>query len=923
MNKEAKRANIYLLASAAELDMAARSLDAQEAACLTASQYLGYEVGVGHIYRDVCVGLERRCLGLDVRRRVAVAANSILSSRTRLTARGPVVLLEMRRAGVPVSSVETSGEVRKLRSILELFVSGLNVSDGNQDGNQGGLKMPQGQLRAKIYVRVSTMAQGEGTSLDTQESGCVKLAQEHGYTVFSEDVMREIASGADINRLQLSKLRRMVAASEVDALFVYTADRLARNPLDLLNLLQEFGDAGVVVRFVEGASGDSKEMRLIQFVTGFSADQERAKIRERTTRGKEALARAGIMPSGDGPGLYGYYYDPKLRRRVVIDAEAVVVVSAFQKFADGLSLYRIVGELNEKRIPAKRGGKWYPTTLRSMLQNSSYIGEDYWGKKRMVRVGSGKPKPVRVPKEDWIEIRDFTPPLVSKALFLKVQERLEDVQARVQGRNTGEYLLTSYAKCGWCGSAITGKTQSGGHRYYLCHASARRYRGDPRMCTAKHVRADWLEGLVWDLVVEAIRDPSKIIADLKLNVRTGEGDLGEEMGRLRREVSKCESEEFRLLELYRRGTVRLELLESQMAKLNALREDLLEQLGVLEEQQRLVEDVATADVRIREYCERLSESLDEMDFDGKRATMSAFGVKVVAVKGDAMVTAELDPGFVPNKDSSWSACAGGCRTGTWWWWPMAATPSASSCGIARVCQSRLSSSPNCARTRPGTSPRHRGGPARSGGPGVVGARLPSPTAVLDDPATQWIPYRATGSDGSTAMVELASGVALWYHGGPPRLPLRWVVIRYLEERRGPYALLCTDTEAEPLRILQWYLLRWQVEVTFEELRAHLGVETQRQWSERAIARTTPALFGLFSVVTLAADILIEQRGGMAPRTAAWYDKTSPSFADAIALVRRHLWVQQGTFMPSEREHESIKVPRLLYHRMLDTLAYAA
>ena len=91
----------------------------------------------------------------------------------------------------------------------------------------------------------------------------------------------------------------------------------------------------------------------------------------------------------------------------------------------------------------------------------------------------------------------------------------------------------------------------------------------------------------------------------------------------------------------------------------------------------------------------------------------------------------------------------------------------------------------------------------------------------------------TGSDGSTTMVELASGVALWYHGGPPRLPIRWVVIRYLEERRGPYALLCTDTEAEPLRILQWYLLRWQVEVTFEELRAHLGMETQRQWSERS------------------------------------------------------------------------------------------
>ena len=216
-----------------------------------------------------------------------------------------------------------------------------------------------------------------------------------------------------------------------------------------------------------------------------------------------------------------------------------------------------------------------------------------------------------------------------------------------------------------------------------------------------------------------------------------------------------------------------------------------------------------------------------------------------------------------------------------------------------------------------------GGPARSGGPGWSARDCPVPRRCWTIPLHNGFP---TAPPVPTAVPPGSSSLRAWRCGttaGRRRLPIRWVVIRYLEERRGPYALLCTDTEAEPLRILQWYLLRWQVEVTFAELRAHLGVETQRQWSERAIARTTPALFGLFSVVTLAADILIEQRGGMAPRTAAWYDKTSPSFADAIALVRRHLWVQQGTFMPSEREHESIKVPRLLYHRMLDTLAYAA
>ncbi len=214
-------------------------------------------------------------------------------------------------------------------------------------------------------------------------------------------------------------------------------------------------------------------------------------------------------------------------------------------------------------------------------------------------------------------------------------------------------------------------------------------------------------------------------------------------------------------------------------------------------------------------------------------------------------------------------------------------------------------------------------PGQIGRPRVVGARLPSPTEVLDDPNTTWIPCRATTSDGADLMIELTSGVALWYRGGYPSVHMRWVVVRHLEEPLGPQALLCTDTDADPLQIVQWYMLRWQVEVTFEELRAHLGMETQRQWSERAIARTTPALFGLFSVVTLAADLLVEQRGGIAPRATAWYAKTNPTFADAIALVRRHIWAQQETFSPSELGPELIKLPRGVYRRMIDALAYAA
>ncbi len=215
-------------------------------------------------------------------------------------------------------------------------------------------------------------------------------------------------------------------------------------------------------------------------------------------------------------------------------------------------------------------------------------------------------------------------------------------------------------------------------------------------------------------------------------------------------------------------------------------------------------------------------------------------------------------------------------------------------------------------------------PGQIGRPRVVGARLPNPRAVLDDPATQWTTYLATGSDGGTTTVELASGLAVWYHAGPPPLAMRWVVVKDSGEHLKPGALLGTDTAAEPRHLLQWYLLRSQVEVTFAEARAHLGMETQRQWSELASARTTPALLGLFSVVTLMADVLIgQQQIEMTPRTTAWYEKTSPSFADAIAMVRRCIWVRHGTFATSEREPELIKVPSSLYHLMLDSLAYAA
>jgi hypothetical protein len=122
-------------------------------------------------------------------------------------------------------------------------------------------------------------------------------------------------------------------------------------------------------------------------------------------------------------------------------------------------------------------------------------------------------------------------------------------------------------------------------------------------------------------------------------------------------------------------------------------------------------------------------------------------------------------------------------------------------------------------------------------------------------------------------------------------------------------------------MLVWFVRRWTMEVTFEEARAHLGMETQRQWHERAIARTTPALLSLYSVITLTTQLLIEQ-GATCVRSTAWYHKTRPTFSDAIALVRRHLW-DHIHFSTSPQETDMIKMPRELLERFIEAVCYAA
>jgi DDE superfamily endonuclease len=213
-------------------------------------------------------------------------------------------------------------------------------------------------------------------------------------------------------------------------------------------------------------------------------------------------------------------------------------------------------------------------------------------------------------------------------------------------------------------------------------------------------------------------------------------------------------------------------------------------------------------------------------------------------------------------------------------------------------------------------------PRQNGRPRKKGARLPTLAQVANNPATDWTTLVIAHWYGQgERRVQIASATAVWYHTGLPPVPIRWVLIRDPARRVAPQALLSTKLDCDPAQILRWFIQRWQLETTFEEARAHVGLETSRQWNDRSIARTTPALLGLYSIVTLIAAHLI--RGQQAPvRMAAWYPKEWATFSDIIALVRQDLWAAEH-FSTSPEKTDLVKIPRALFERFTDALCYAA
>lgn len=508
---------------------------------------------------------------------------------------------------------------------------------------------------AAIYCRVSTEGQEkEGTSLQTQRDACLNKARELGYVVPEHLIFTEVFSGLTLSRPKLAVLRTEIKEGDLNAVIVYTPDRLCRVGEDILSLVKEFKASGVSLIFVKEQWEDTLNGKLVAFMLGWASEFEAAQIKERTMRTKKELVRKGQIPQGTGVGPYGYDWDKQAKKRVINQAEAETVRRIFEMVAQGLDPYNVAKRLNRRGIPSKTGSQWHPLTIKRMITNPIYTGCTYFGKTRRIKLGNNRTHLESKPAEDWVLLPEATPPIINKALFDEANKVLARPKLR-PGKPLHDYPLTGYIVCGYCGSPCIGTTLNHRYRYYRCRgsfATATR----PQVCHAKYIKADMVEDIVWEKVKGILANPQVVLQEIKKQAQsTNLSQVDDEIVRKQKELQNNIKAEGRLVTLLRRAQGAIYDVDFVLDQINDVkreREELHQRLEQLLTLKREAERLGNAEAKLGELVSKVQNNLDHCTTEDKRLAFAALSIKVIGTSERICIEGSIPVKFSSTEQTS-------------------------------------------------------------------------------------------------------------------------------------------------------------------------------------------------------------------------------------------------------------------------------
>ena len=532
--------------------------------------------------------------------------------------------------------------------------------------------------RAVFYARVSTSAQEEKGTIESQIYELKKQIKEHGNIIVKEYIDNGY-SGAKLDRPAMDKLRNDLKKETFDIIYFLDADRIARNSTyqdiiisEILRYKKEIVIKGRNLLY-------DAEGKFKMTVLGAVSELERAKIIERSTRGRRERARQGQIFSGIS--VYGYRYIKKTNEKpghlVIDEKEAEVVKMLYNTYInEEIGLVRLMEILESRKIKTKTGNyHWSKSTINNILTNSTYYGVRFYNQSTRLETYSSQVKRdimkyTRRDKNEWIPVK--VPAIIDKELFDRVQRKLKIWKKEVRRENR-KYLLKGLILCGVCGCKYVGNTATKGNVIYCCvgkkknYPHRRKYAHIPefiiKRCDNKGISDKRIEGVIWDTINEKILKPnviSEYIEELKDSVSDRRKKIEEELKLREKKIKEIECKKEKLLDLYLDGSFSKDQLDSKVEILEDEEREYQSRKVELHNSMEMINERSFVKRDINEFCELAKSRLKKLDFFEKRKFLN-FLFESIVINGRELTLNGYLTKPLENEEFNVSYCPSGGR----------------------------------------------------------------------------------------------------------------------------------------------------------------------------------------------------------------------------------------------------------------------